>query len=61
MSLNDHVENILDYELNKDTSNKLINQIETEKNLKKYYLLLKCDKAYSGITHFYASNINSTF
>ena len=42
----------------KEKSNKLINQIETEKNLKKYYLLLKCDKAYSGITHFYASNIN---
>ena len=42
----------------KEKSNKLINTVEIEKNLKKYYLLLKCDKAFSGITHFYASNIN---
>ena len=25
---------------------------------KKHYLLLKCDKAYSGVTNFFASNIN---
>ena len=34
-------------------------QTDTEKKTKKkFYLLLKCDKAYSGITHFYANNIN---
>lgn len=35
---------------------KIISQNKIE--LKKHYLLLKCDKAYSGITTFYASNIN---
>ena len=42
----------------KEKSNKITNNIENDKNLKKYYLLLKCDKAFSGITHFYANNIN---
>ena len=35
---------------------KVVSQNKIE--LKKHYLLLKCDKAYSGITTFYASNIN---
>ena len=39
--------------------NEKTNKTEKEKKLtKKFYLLLKCDKANSGITHFYASNIN---
>ena len=42
----------------KEKTPKLLDVTNSEKNLKKYYLLLKCDKAYSGITHFYASNIN---
>ena len=35
---------------------KVVSQNKIES--KKHYLLLKCDKAYSGITTFYASNIN---
>ena len=35
---------------------KIISQNKIES--KKHYLLLKCDKAYSGITTFSASNIN---
>ena len=42
----------------KEKTSKILNLPNSEKNFKKYYLLLKCDKAYSGITHFYASNIN---
>ena len=37
--------------------NKKLN-LELNENFKKYYLLLKCDKDYSGITHFYSSGIN---
>ena len=44
--------------ISKETSSKPPNTTEREKNFKKYYLFLKCDKAYSGITHFYSSNVN---
>ena len=44
---------------NSSNEKEKINKIENEKKQKKkFYLQLKCDKAYSGLTHFYANNLN---
>jgi len=47
-------------EKEKDKFNPINKKIisQNKKEIKKHYLLLKCDKAYSGITNFSASNIN---
>ena len=50
---------IIQEKKNSSNEKEKINKKENEKKQKKkFYLLLKCDKSYSSLTHFYANNLN---